>query len=145
MVYQLIPSTVRENAPRTMLGYFRASHSGLRSAGALSFAGLEDKESAVLRPRESGTSIPSTVRERRPPVLGYFRTSHSGLQRERGLRCGCYWQRGDDRVGEFGCGGATAEVAGGVLAFAVDALEGGFDAAGGGALAEMIEHHDAAH
>jgi hypothetical protein len=118
-----------------VLGYFRTSHSGLRSASALSFAGQENKESAVLRPRESGTSIPSTVRERRPPVLGYFRASHPGLPGERGLGGGCYWQRGDDRVGELLRRGFAAEVAGGVLAFAVDALEGGFDAAGGGALA----------
>ena len=83
-----------------------------------------------------------------PADLRYRCVGASGLvQLRRGheLCGGCYWQGGDYGVGELLGGGAAAEVAGGVLAFAVDALEGGFDAAGGGAFAEMIEHHDAAH
>ena len=58
---------------------------------------------------------------------------------------GCDWQGGDYGVGKFLGGCSAAEVAGGVLALAINAFEGGFDAAGGGTLAEMIEHHDAAH
>ncbi len=58
---------------------------------------------------------------------------------------GCDWQGGDYGVGKFLRGCSAAEVAGGVLALEVDAFEGCFDAAGGGTLAEMIEHHDAAH
>ena len=55
------------------------------------------------------------------------------------------WQSGDEGVGEFGGGGFAADVLGGVFLFAVDGFQGGFDAASGGAFAEMIEHHDAAH
>src|SRR5260370_25425056 len=56
---------------------------------------------------------------------------------------GCDWQGGDYGVGKFLGGCSAAEVAGGVLALEVDAFEGCFDAAGGGAPPPMIAQHGA--
>src|SRR5262249_22096678 len=47
--------------------------------------------------------------------------------------------------GEFLCSGFAADVLCGVFAFAVDLFERSFDAAGHGAFAKVIEHHNAAH
>ena len=53
-------------------------------------------------------------------------------------------QGGDDGVGKLLGGGSAADVPGDVLAVAVDFVERGFDAVGGGALAEIVEHHNGA-
>ena len=50
----------------------------------------------------------------------------------------------DYGVGELVCRRGAAYVFGGVLGVAVDSFEGGFDAAGGGTFAEVVEHQNAA-
>src|SRR5580704_8517756 len=52
---------------------------------------------------------------------------------------------GSDGVGELFGGSFAAEVAGNVLAFAVDLPKGVVDADGGGAFADVVEHEDGAH
>ena len=53
-------------------------------------------------------------------------------------------QGGDYGVGELVGAGGAAYVLGGVLGFAVDGFEGGFDAARSGTFAKVVEHQDAA-
>ena len=64
------------------------------------------------------------------------RTKGSGCRKVGSDSGGCGdWEGGDYGVGEFLGGGFAAEVAGDVLAFAIDFFQGGFDTAGCGALA----------
>ena len=60
------------------------------------------------------------------------------------LARGDWRERADDGVGEFVGAGFAADVAGGVLGFGVDLVEGVLDAERGAAFAEVLEHHDGA-
>ncbi len=53
-----------------------------------------------------------------------------------------FGEGGDYGFGELFCGGGAADVFGDVLALAVDGDQGFFDALGGGAFIEIVEHED---